>query len=382
MPLTNIILNGDFESGYANWSGTDLEINAEANHFIGGSPTDTVSELDGHAGITVMEQTFTIAAPITTDLTFEFELRQSLSEVTENLDGFIVEVISVSDGSVIYTSGDVFPSDNDAATTTTQNFSASVTFPSGGDYILRFTEISLSGSSDTGGVIIDDVAIMVCFVRGTLINTENGVVPIEDLSIDEFVLTENHGLQQIRWIGATMVKATDKFHPVRIKAGALGLGLPKRDLLVSRQHRMVVESAIAERMFGKKKVFIPAIKLTEIPGIYVDETFEEVEYFHILFDQHEIVFAEGAPTESLYTGPEAMKALSTQARAEILSLFPELIDMDYRPKPALPIPKLAEQRCLVARHIKNQKRLLESKRFAHLAPESSTAICDEMANVS
>jgi hypothetical protein len=70
MPLTNVILNGDFQSGTSNWTGTEIEINAESLHFSGGSSSDGISELDGSGGNTVMEQQFTIANAITTDLTF------------------------------------------------------------------------------------------------------------------------------------------------------------------------------------------------------------------------------------------------------------------------------------------------------------------------
>ena len=63
----------------------------------------------------------------------------------------------------------------------------------------------------------------------------------------------------------TMVKngtgrAYPKVQPVRILAGALGHGMPQRDLLVSRQHRMLVSSAICERMFGLEQVLVSAIK--------------------------------------------------------------------------------------------------------------------------
>ena len=86
---------------------------------------------------------------------------------------------------------------------------------------------------------------------------------------------------------------------------------------------MLVKSKIAERMFGVSEVLIPAIKLVGMPGIYIDQDTDCVDYFHLLFDQHEIIFAEGAPTESLFTGPEALRSISPEARYEILQIFPE-----------------------------------------------------------
>jgi hypothetical protein len=205
--------------------------------------------------------------------------------------------------------------------------------------------------------------INVCFAKGTLIKTRHGEVAVEDLAVGDKVYTSDGRLESIRWtagrkIEAAMLAANPKLRPVCITVGALGNGLPKRRLVVSRQHRMLVSSKIAMRMFGIKDVLIPAIKLTELPGIYVDEDVPEVEYFHLLFDKHEVIFAEDTPTESLYTGPEALKALSSEAREEILTLFPELADRDYSPEPAEFLPAGNKQKELVARHLKNAKLLL------------------------
>ncbi|MDG1339311.1 MAG: Hint domain-containing protein [Paracoccaceae bacterium] len=71
-----------------------------------------------------------------------------------------------------------------------------------------------------------------------------------------------------------------------------------------------------------------------MPGIFVDPDHGEVEYFHLLFDHHEVIFAEGAPTESFYTGPEALKAISAEAMEEILAILPELNRLSYAPDPA------------------------------------------------
>lgn len=206
--------------------------------------------------------------------------------------------------------------------------------------------------------------IDVCFAKGTLIQTDHGDVAVEDLAAGDMVRMSDGRFEPIRWaagrkIGSARLSANPKLRPVCISAGALGNGLPKRNLVVSRQHRMLVSSKIAMRMFGVRDVLIPAIKLTDLPGIYVDEEIHEVEYFHLLFDQHEVIFAEGAPTESLYTGPQALKSLSPQAREEILTLFPELADRDYTPELSGFLPAGPKQKELVARHKKNSKILLD-----------------------
>ncbi|WP_066598646.1 Hint domain-containing protein [Celeribacter halophilus] len=206
--------------------------------------------------------------------------------------------------------------------------------------------------------------MVVCFVHGTLIETRDGHVPVEHLKIGDMVLTQDRGYQKIRWAGSfkagpIKLLQNPKLRPVRIMAGALGNGLPKRDLLVSRQHRVFVRSIIAQRIFGSMEVLIPAIKLTMLPGIHVDESVTDVQYFHFLLDQHEVVFSEGAPTESLYTGPEALKSVPPAARQEILLLFPELENMSYRTKPARHIPEKGKQmEQLIRRHIANERPLL------------------------
>ncbi|WP_282181605.1 Hint domain-containing protein [Aliiroseovarius marinus] len=201
-----------------------------------------------------------------------------------------------------------------------------------------------------------------CFTAGTLIETPCGPVAIERMCAGELVLTAD-GVKAVRWIGQSPVSrmqlaANPKLFPIRITAGALGVGLPKRDLLVSRQHRMLVQSPIARRMFGTSDVLVHAIKLTALPGIYVDQSVAEVTYYHMLFDDHQVVYAEGAPSESLYTGPEALKAISDEARDEVLALFPELADRDYTPEFATFAPDGKRQKKLVARHLKNGKPLL------------------------
>lgn len=218
----------------------------------------------------------------------------------------------------------------------------------------------LTGPTNASGDF-DDVP---CFVSGTLIATKNGPVPVENLQIDDLILTYDHGYQPIRWIGSRDVnratlRQNPKLIPILIRADALGAGFPKQDLVVSPQHRVLVSSTIAMRMFDCKEVLIPAKKLLSLNGVEtLNSETDMVQYFHILFDDHEIIWSNGSPTESLFTGPAALKAISPQGREEIEALFPEICDPDFEPKSARFIPEKGRRmKKLVERHLTNNKPL-------------------------
>lgn len=209
----------------------------------------------------------------------------------------------------------------------------------------------------------------VCFTAGTLIRTPGGQRPVEQLTVGNAITIYDPGdpapdsagllIRIYRCqVGSHELARNPKLLPVKIEAGALGNGLPHRDLLVSRQHRMLVSSTIAERMFGTQDVLVAAIRLTELPGIYVDESVRNVEYFHLLMEKHEIVLAEGAPAESFFVGPEALKALPHEVREEIFTLFPEIELPGKASVPAHPIPTGRLQKRLIDRHRMNAKELL------------------------
>lgn len=213
---------------------------------------------------------------------------------------------------------------------------------------------SVAGDGYSG--VYNDVeqdAFITCFAAGTLIATKQGLKNIARLCVGDKVCTMDHGFQPIRWIGARRVRALGAFAPIKIAAGALGQGLPVRDLRVSPQHRILVRSKIAQRIFGCSEVLLAAKKMLKIPGVSVAEDGGYVTYWHFLFDRHEIVFSEGAATESFYTGPEALNALDDAGRAEIFALFPELAQSSGLCRPARPIAQGKQQKQLMARHQKN-----------------------------
>ena len=72
-------------------------------------------------------------------------------------------------------------------------------------------------------------------------------------------------------------------------------------------------------MFGADATLVSAIQLTQLPGIFIDTKINDLRYFHILLQNHEIVFAEGAPTESLHLGKGTLEQETVK---EITSIFP------------------------------------------------------------
>jgi hypothetical protein len=177
------------------------------------------------------------------------------------------------------------------------------------------------------------------------------------------VLTQDNGFQELtltmsRVVDAKELQKNAKLYPVKITAGALGSGLPKRDLAVSRQHRMIAQSSIVKSMFGTITVLVAAIRLIKLPGIYVESTVESVEYYHLIFKNHEIIFAEGTPTESFLMNSETQKTLSSARWDEFVTLFPEARDQDNFGAPACTIPSRMLQKEVVQRHLKNARTLL------------------------
>ncbi|NOD63147.1 MULTISPECIES: Hint domain-containing protein [unclassified Ruegeria] len=257
------------------------------------------------------------------------------------------------------------------------SFDAQVTATQGPANGQTSTQIGSNGTDDTSSLSSTDGVNFVqdpnpspgapCFTSDTLILTDQGEVLIQDIEPGMRVMTTDGTLETVRMRLSRTLRHADllkkpELYPVCIMAGSLGHGLPRRDLIVSRQHRMLVRSAIAQRMFATRDVLISAIRLTELPGIYVDDLATKVTYHHLIFERHVVLFAEGAPSESLFTGPEALKSLSPEAQQELLKLFPSLIS-DQEMAPACHIPSGRRQKTLVARHIRNSKAMLDQPLF-------------------
>ena len=199
-----------------------------------------------------------------------------------------------------------------------------------------------------------------CLCLGTMVETATGPIAVELLKPDMLIRTVDGQLLPLRLairrdVDAIELDANPKFRPIVIAANSLGHGVPLRDLWLSRQHRMLVHSPIVKRMTGSPEALIAAIHMVQVDGIAIDNDVTEVFNFHLLFDVHAVIIANGAATESLYLGAGALDAIRPAAVAEMKALFPHLFVNDVPPCSARFIPKGRVQKKLVERHCRNEK---------------------------
>lgn len=164
----------------------------------------------------------------------------------------------------------------------------------------------------------------VCFAAGTHIATPRGQIAVEDLRVGDAVITRDGGIQNLRWIGFRTVPAEGNLAPIHITKGALG---NTRALTVSPEHRMLVQGWRCQMLFGRDEGLCAAKHLIDGDTIYRDPR-GLATYFHVMFDAHQIILAEGAWAESLYIG-DYQTANDPELYDELFTLFPELKDASH-----------------------------------------------------
>ncbi len=170
--------------------------------------------------------------------------------------------------------------------------------------------------------------VIPCFTPGTLIATPRGEVPVESLRAGDRVITRDNGLQEIRWVGARALSWTElhsaaHLKPVLVRQGALGNGLPERDMLVSPNHRLLVANDRTALYFDEHEVLVAAKHLLAGQGVQTVDSMGTT-YIHFMCDRHEVVLSNGAWTESFQPGDLTLKGIGNAQRSEIFDLFPEL----------------------------------------------------------
>ena len=129
-----------------------------------------------------------------------------------------------------------------------------------------------------------------CFAEGTLISTPNGELPVERLSIGTLVDTMNYGPLPTLWIGSKNAVATLKTRPVRFRAGALGNDIPHTDLTVTGDHGIVLDGLIINAS--------ALLNGNTIDWLPFSEMGEKFKVFHVETKFHDVIYANGAPSET------------------------------------------------------------------------------------
>lgn len=175
----------------------------------------------------------------------------------------------------------------------------------------------VQGASADSSSFTNENTGVTCFTTGTAIRTLYGDVLIEDLSVGDMVITADNGPQPIRWIGKRTLDrqallAAPNLLPVLIESHVFG---NERPLLVSPQHCMLVgpDRLVRAKHLAEKQA-----------GVRIAHGKRSVCYIHLMFDAHQIIFAENAPSESFYPGPTSLQMIGSEACAELFTFFPAL----------------------------------------------------------
>jgi hypothetical protein len=138
-----------------------------------------------------------------------------------------------------------------------------------------------------------------CFLRGTRIRTADGDRKIEDICIGDLVVTKAGTAKPVRWVARRRYRRSEGarwveyIQPVRIARDALGANIPSADLFISDTHAIHFDGDLIRA--------VDLLNGTTIARYSADEL-DEIEYFHVRLDTHDVIYAEGAECESLGDG--------------------------------------------------------------------------------
>lgn len=175
-------------------------------------------------------------------------------------------------------------------------------------------------SEDPGEVRLADL-VCISFGRGTKITLSDGrQAAVESLCPGDRILTRDHGAQPLRWIGRATLRASGSFAPVVISAGTLG---NEGDLIVGQHHRLFLYQRNTSRLAQTAEVLVQAKHLVDDTHIFLREG-GFTDYFSLIFDRHEIIYAEGIPAESLMVTEATLTRLPEDLASELKDRFPGL----------------------------------------------------------
>lgn len=159
----------------------------------------------------------------------------------------------------------------------------------------------------------------VSFTAGTMITLASGAQrPVEELTVGDRILTRDDGPQPIRWIGHQTVRAVGAFAPICIRQGVLN---NTRDLLVSPDHRLFIYQRRDHLGAGRSELLVRARHLVNGDSV-ARRAGGFVDYYQMLFDTHQIIYAEGIAAESMLVDTRTRAALPKELEPELSDLLP------------------------------------------------------------
>ncbi|TNF23175.1 MAG: hypothetical protein EP318_01110 [Rhodobacteraceae bacterium] len=195
------------------------------------------------------------------------------------------------------------------------------------------TTIAESGTSNPFQAL---ASTYLCFGVGTGIATPTGEVAVEALSIGDEVVAADGCRTRVLWIGR---QTTHKFlsgshlQPLRIRSGALGDGLPRRDLIVTADHGLVIDGLVINA-----SALVNGSTIDWVPMTDLEESFT---VYHVETENHEVILANGAPAETFidYLGRQSFDN------------YPEYRDLHGAERiiREMPRPRISAQRLVPAR---------------------------------
>jgi hypothetical protein len=299
---------------------------------------------DGEVNLATLVGTPHPDNPDYTIYTISVGLRNATSDANE---GSGIALTNVATDTVI----SFYSADNISAFTATEGAAAGAT----SEAILEHTDVAQGESYQWdifGNLTFETINpgdSVLCLAGVTRVQTERGPLRAHDLKLGDMVWTADHGFQPIQWLGKTELSAdylakNPKQQPITLMKDSLAPGFPQADLTVSRQHRVLISSPVAERMTGEFEVLVPAVKLLDVAGIDPSAPGDGVTLVHILFERHELIAAEGALVESLMLTDHVTTKINGTELGDRKSAVSARLIVDK---------KMAKQ--LVSRILKNQR---------------------------
>lgn len=298
----------NFDDSIEAGAGNDLIYAGEGNDWVhGGTGNDTIYGEAGNDSLAGNEG----------DDTFYVGSGDS-AHGDDGDDTFIIDGSELNGGTI-----GVLGGEGDETTGDTLDF---------GGHLLAGSVVITDGDDANGGktgtaqltdgttVNFSQIEKIICFAGDSRIETPFGPRSVQELKAGDLVLTRDNGPQPIRWVGTKTVAGRGKLAPIIFAKGSIG---NSHALQVSPQHRMLIDDYRAELLFGQREVIAAASFLVNGADIIQQET-DNITYYHLLFDHHEIIKSAGAWSESYQPGDYSLAGPNPKAREEVFALFPEL----------------------------------------------------------